>query len=165
MTITSDDTDLFGTYENWVSFPGQFGQFSYPSASMHFASALYASQPAVVAINSDDAHISIAHTASPLQPRSNASSPGFATGGSMHSATYTTCDSWSESMDQDQHGHRRRRSSTSQSSPMHTVGRKRKSENIEPGSARAIYLEKNHKAASKCRSKQRRQQEELVETV
>ncbi|KAF2028369.1 hypothetical protein EK21DRAFT_49002, partial [Setomelanomma holmii] len=33
----------------------------------------------------------------------------------------------------------------------------------EVGSARAVYLEKNRKAASKCRSKQKRQQEDLVE--
>lgn len=45
------------------------------------------------------------------------------------------------------------------------AGRRRGSEYAEPGSARAIYLEKNRKAASKCRSKQKRQQEELVETA
>ncbi|KAI8941872.1 hypothetical protein NX059_003069 [Plenodomus lindquistii] len=43
--------------------------------------------------------------------------------------------------------------------------RRRRSENAEPGSARAVYLEKNRKAASKCRSKQKMQQEELVETA
>ncbi|KAF1912908.1 hypothetical protein BDU57DRAFT_532046 [Ampelomyces quisqualis] len=41
--------------------------------------------------------------------------------------------------------------------------RRRKLENAEPGSARARYLEKNRTAASKCRSKQKRQQEDLVE--
>ena len=45
------------------------------------------------------------------------------------------------------------------------MGRRRKSEQGEPGSARAIYLEKNRKAASKCRGKQRTQQQELVETA
>ncbi|KAL1640549.1 hypothetical protein SLS61_010244 [Didymella pomorum] len=49
--------------------------------------------------------------------------------------------------------------------PQTQVGRRRGSECTEPGSARAIYLEKNRKAASKCRSKQKRQQEELVETA
>lgn len=49
--------------------------------------------------------------------------------------------------------------------PQTQVGRRRGSEYAEPGSARAIYLEKNRKAASKCRSKQKRQQEELVETA
>lgn len=43
--------------------------------------------------------------------------------------------------------------------------RRRSSEYAEPGSARAVYLEKNRKAASKCRSKQKQQREELVETV
>ncbi|KAL5114878.1 hypothetical protein ACEQ8H_007256 [Pleosporales sp. CAS-2024a] len=44
------------------------------------------------------------------------------------------------------------------------VGRKRKVQDMEADSAaRYTYLEKNRKAASKCRSKQRRQQEELVE--
>ncbi|KAL1796012.1 hypothetical protein ACET3X_006236 [Alternaria dauci] len=33
----------------------------------------------------------------------------------------------------------------------------------EPGSARAIYLEKNRNAASKCRTKQKREQEQLVD--
>lgn len=42
-------------------------------------------------------------------------------------------------------------------------GRRRKSEYAEPGSARAIYLAKNRQAASKCRGKQKRHQEELVE--
>jgi hypothetical protein len=50
---------------------------------------------------------------------------------------------------------------TSQSSS----ARRRRSEYAEPGSARAVYLEKNRKAASKCRSKQKREQEELVETA
>lgn len=49
--------------------------------------------------------------------------------------------------------------------PQGQVGRRRGSEYAEPGSARAIYLEKNRKAASKCRSKQKRQQEELVEAA
>lgn len=34
-----------------------------------------------------------------------------------------------------------------------------------PGSARAICLKKNRKAAKKCRSKQKKQQEALVETA
>jgi cyclic AMP-dependent transcription factor ATF-2 len=42
-------------------------------------------------------------------------------------------------------------------------GRRRRSEYADPGSARAIYLEKNRKAASKCRSKQKMEQEKLVE--
>lgn len=49
--------------------------------------------------------------------------------------------------------------------PQAQVGRRRGSEYAEPGSVRAVYLEKNRKAASKCRGKQKRQQEELVETA
>lgn len=44
-----------------------------------------------------------------------------------------------------------------------SAGRRRKSEYAEPGSARAVYLEKNRKAASKCRNKQKREQDDLVE--
>ncbi|KAF2844186.1 hypothetical protein T440DRAFT_35571 [Plenodomus tracheiphilus IPT5] len=44
-------------------------------------------------------------------------------------------------------------------------GRPRHPENAEPGSARAIYLEKNRKAANKCRSKRKMLQESLVETA
>ena len=47
--------------------------------------------------------------------------------------------------------------------PQSSAGRRRRSEYAEPGSARAIYLEKNRKAASKCRSKQKMEQEALVE--
>lgn len=56
-------------------------------------------------------------------------------------------------------------SNTDSPSSQSKVGRRRGSEYAEPGSARAIYLEKNRKAASKCRSKQKRQQDELVETA
>lgn len=42
-------------------------------------------------------------------------------------------------------------------------GRKSSIEDIEPDSARATYLEKNRKAASKCRSKQKQQQDDLIE--
>jgi hypothetical protein len=44
-----------------------------------------------------------------------------------------------------------------------SAGRKRKLETADAGTPRAIYLEKNRKAASKCRSKQKQQQEDLVE--
>ena len=42
-------------------------------------------------------------------------------------------------------------------------GRKPTAEGLELDSARATYLEKNRKAASKCRSKQKRQQDDLIE--
>ncbi|KZM22462.1 uncharacterized protein EKO05_0000843 [Ascochyta rabiei] len=53
----------------------------------------------------------------------------------------------------------------SSTTPQSQVGRRRGSEYVEPGSARAVYLEKNRKAASKCRSKQKRQEEDLVEAA
>jgi hypothetical protein len=51
----------------------------------------------------------------------------------------------------------------SPSTKQHSAGRRRKTEHVDPGSARATYLEKNRRAASKCRTKQKRQQEDLVE--
>lgn len=56
-----------------------------------------------------------------------------------------------------------RRDSHSPNSKPSSSGRKRRSENVKIGSSRAVYLEKNRAAASKCRNKQKRQQEELVE--
>jgi hypothetical protein len=64
---------------------------------------------------------------------------------------------------------KQRESSNDVSNAAHTTtkhnrtGRKRGSEHVEPGSARSIYLDKNRKAASKCRSKQKKHQEDLVE--
>jgi hypothetical protein len=49
--------------------------------------------------------------------------------------------------------------------PKAKAGRRRGSKYVEPGSTRAVYLEKNRKAARKCRSKQKRQQDELAETA
>jgi hypothetical protein len=49
--------------------------------------------------------------------------------------------------------------------PQAQMRRKRCLRSAEPATARATYLERNRKAAKKCRSKQRRQQEELVETA
>ena len=56
-----------------------------------------------------------------------------------------------------------RNDSQSPTAKQPSIGRRRRSECAEAGSARAIYLEKNRQAASKCRNKQKRQQEELVE--
>ena len=42
-------------------------------------------------------------------------------------------------------------------------GRKRNPEFVEPGSARSVYLDKNRKAAKRCRSRQKQHQEDLVE--
>lgn len=56
-------------------------------------------------------------------------------------------------------------SNTKSHFPQVKPGRRRGSRYVEPGSTRAVYLEKNRKAARKCRSKQKRQQDELVETA
>jgi hypothetical protein len=55
--------------------------------------------------------------------------------------------------------------SHSPTTPQKQVGRRRGYEYVAPGSVRAVYLEKNRNAASKRRSKQKRQQKELVETA
>ncbi|KAF2821020.1 hypothetical protein CC86DRAFT_373929 [Ophiobolus disseminans] len=62
-------------------------------------------------------------------------------------------------------GVRTRTDSHSQIPKKSSGGRRRNSESVEVGSARDIYLEKNRRAASKCRNKQKRQQEDLVEEV
>lgn len=49
------------------------------------------------------------------------------------------------------------------SQPQPIKGRKRTTEHVEPGSARAISLKKNREAASKCRRKQKAEQEALAE--
>lgn len=54
--------------------------------------------------------------------------------------------------------------SDSASSPILST-RARRSSYAEPGSARAVYLEKNRHAARKCRTKQKKQQEVLVEAA
>jgi hypothetical protein len=65
----------------------------------------------------------------------------------------------SQGSDSSQTSHHAQSLSTKQ----HRVRRKRKTDNVEPDSTRATYLKKNRKAASKCRSKQKKQQEDLVE--
>ncbi|KAH7128152.1 hypothetical protein B0J11DRAFT_263676 [Dendryphion nanum] len=54
-------------------------------------------------------------------------------------------------------------SDSGDSTPAPTRGRR--SSNVEPGTARAVYLEKNRYAARKCRTKQKKHQEVLVETA
>ncbi|CAG5152797.1 uncharacterized protein ALTATR162_LOCUS2918 [Alternaria atra] len=56
-----------------------------------------------------------------------------------------------------------REEAASQTTYTPSIKRRPRSQYAEPGSARAIYLEKNRKAASKCRTKQKMEQEVLVE--
>lgn len=78
-------------------------------------------------------------------------------------------DQWSDSTEQHlsaKNAAARRDSARSDDSSVpYTIGRRRTSECIEPGSVRAVYLEKNRKAANKCRAKQKKQQEDLVEAA
>jgi cyclic AMP-dependent transcription factor ATF-2 len=92
---------------------------------------------------------------------------GYSADGSLNSATYSTFGQWPSMADQasPDHMHHRMSINSEGDSGPYTTGRRRKSENVEPGSARAIYLEKNRKAASKCRTKQKKQQEDLVEAA
>jgi cyclic AMP-dependent transcription factor ATF-2 len=79
----------------------------------------------------------------------------YDTSGSAHSVDSWTSPQCSNSS-QTSHG------SYPADAEEHSVGRKRRTKVSEPGSARAIYLEKNRKAARKCRDKQKKQQEDLV---
>ncbi|CAI6331044.1 unnamed protein product [Periconia digitata] len=150
-----------------------------PEAQQFNGHDIYASQTGFTALNTPSAELSTHNrtdTISPLQTRfepSFNSSPGFSTDTGLHSATSSTFGSISGPNALEQSSIKRRRHNTwtgeaTPSSPPPTAkptGRRRQSENVEPGSARAIYLEKNRKAASKCRGKQRMQQQELVETA
>jgi cyclic AMP-dependent transcription factor ATF-2 len=112
---------------------------------------------------------------SPLQTRFDSTAISNTSGsidGNMHSAASSSFDPWNENVDGDSLAQSRRRRSAamqvdgaSPAKPKRTPGRRPKSKSVQPGSARAVYLEKNRKAASKCRTKQKVQQEELVETA
>ncbi|KAF2676895.1 hypothetical protein K458DRAFT_424381 [Lentithecium fluviatile CBS 122367] len=149
-----------------ISHGAEMGQTSAP---LHFAPpALYTSRSNFTASNAPA-------TISPLQTRFDSKSLSNGSGSTdsnIHSASSSPFDPWNENVDEDIVALRRRRQSTtnhgdgaSPPTPRRTMGRRRKSENVEPGSARAVYLEKNRKAASKCRTKQKMQQEELIETA
>lgn len=103
------------------------------------------------------------------QSLSNAS---ISADGCGRSPTASPFDHWNADAEEDAHLQKRRCSSDttykggmSPPTTKRTRGGRRASENVEPGSARAIYLEKNRKAASKCRNKQKVQQEELIESA
>lgn len=95
----------------------------------------------------------VSYTSSTLDPRHSMST------NSTHFASSSQQSSLTRGSISSQTSH------DSQSPPtkQHSVRRRRKIELVDPGSARATYLEKNRSAASKCRGKQKRQQEELVE--
>jgi hypothetical protein len=88
----------------------------------------------------------------------------------VYSGAYTATDEDTQS----QARRKRRHDSTQQTPPSASTittastttarrtGRRRTSEDLAPGSTRAIYLEKNRRAATKCRTKQKQEQEDLV---
>lgn len=95
------------------------------------------------------------------------SNSSFSANGHPHPANSTAPTQWSYIPDSETPTIKQRRDSMrslSKSAPG-PVGRQRKTERVEAGSARAVYLEKNRHAASKCRTKQKRQQEDLVDAA
>ncbi|KAJ4354223.1 uncharacterized protein N0V89_005957 [Didymosphaeria variabile] len=141
--------------------------------------SLYPPQASFTATNADDIkmHDTLDPTTiAPLQTRfdgdpiaydSHESNVSFSTEGSAYSAASTAPSQWSYAMDRQAYMDKGRRESVQiqvESTPGAT-GSRRTSDKAEPGSARAVYLEKNRQAASKCRTKQKRQQEDLVETA
>ncbi|CAI6342377.1 unnamed protein product [Periconia digitata] len=163
--------------------PPTYDSFTYardidltPVAHSFNDDGIYAFQTGFTALNTPNSGLETRspETVTPLQLSFEIpfSSPSFSTETAVHSASSSTFDSILASSI-DPSSTKRRRHSTwtagrenpSSSSIAKTTGRRQKSENAEPGSARAIYLEKNRKAASKCRGKQRIQQQELVDTA
>ncbi|KAH7072221.1 hypothetical protein BKA63DRAFT_517134 [Paraphoma chrysanthemicola] len=147
---------------------------STPTApSVYGTSPLYSQPPTFTAANAT-AHSQDMATIAPLQTRVDEEAASVRSKnnisferlplapGPSHFIEYTS---------NELQGSRRQPSSSSQNSEDDHIptqkhpgfGRRRRSEFAVIGSARAIYLEKNRKAASKCRSKQKRQQENLVE--
>jgi hypothetical protein len=126
-----------------TSFPGSFGTFS------NF-------KPSNAPVETQDTT-----TGSPFGTNlgTNATSPTF--GGTFPPDASTNCQPTPTKLRHDSLYVKEQEQSPN--TKQTTVGRRRKSEFAEPGSARAIYLEKNRKAASKCRSKQKQEQEALVE--
>ena len=152
-----------------------FQHFNDPSSLSSVGNGpLYITHPSFTALNAPDMKVLDSYTVSPLQtrfdsdPSTHASNNSCSPDGSVHSAlTHSTFAQWPDAIEHLSPPQKRRRESTGNdgdSSP-YTTGRRRKTENVEPGSGRAVYLEKNRKAASKCRSKQKKQQEDLVEAA
>ncbi|KAF1838891.1 hypothetical protein BDW02DRAFT_575917 [Decorospora gaudefroyi] len=126
-----------------------FGFASETDATAHIRSPANLSSPSIYRATNASARAHNLATISPLQTNFHTNTP---------SPTYSNISP------------KRRRDSlypkqeeASSERTQASAGRRRQSEYAAPGSARAIYLEKNRKAASKCRSKQKMEQEVLVE--
>lgn len=148
-----------------------------PSTIPFMAPPLYPFQEAsmTMGMQSIPMQVQAADTISPLQTRFDIqnSPPHLKEESSLDSNGYSATSSLSNLWDPPSGTGKTRRSSSislhSEPDPAPTKAasrrRRRPSESVEPGSARAIYLEKNRKAATKCRTKQKHQQEQLVETA
>ena len=146
------------------------------SAPLHFAPpTVYTGQANFTAANAAASRSPDTGTISPHQAHfgsASVSHESYSAGSNMHSASSSSFDPWGEDADEGNLAHKRRRQSadtqfddTSPPTQRRAMGRRRTFEDVVPGSARAVYLEKNRKAASKCRTKQKMQQEDLVETA
>lgn len=124
-------------------------------------------------MNANDFRMQEPYTISPLQTRFEGdlptyeSSNSYSADGSIQSGAYSNSGQWSDGTDQHSpgQGYELMDTTNDKTPGPYVTGRRRRSENVVPGSARAIYLEKNRKAASKCRTKQKRQQEDLIEAA
>ncbi|KAF2185238.1 hypothetical protein K469DRAFT_688052 [Zopfia rhizophila CBS 207.26] len=161
---TDTEQDVFDGF-------GHEGDLGQVSAPLRFAAlASYSSRVALTAMSTQTAGL---HCTSTLISTSTFSTDGTSifTDSDIESATSSNSDPWGDAINGEKHSQQRRRNSLMTDDAGSTAvapkctGRRHTSEKVEPGSARAIYLEKNRKAASKCRSKQKKQQEELVETA
>ena len=169
-TKPSDSSPLSATSSGYehrmdLSGPSSLGSFS--------DSSVYSTRPSFTAMNRTSIKMQDSYPISPMQTRFEGdhsmydSNNSYSAGGNVSSATYPNFGQWTDMPEQASPGHMHHRMSLQSEGDAgpYTTGRRRKSENVEPGSARAIYLEKNRKAASKCRTKQKRQQEDLVEAA
>jgi cyclic AMP-dependent transcription factor ATF-2 len=160
---------LYGSQECWG--PSSLNMEPYSMAPSHmqpttdpsFNVTIFHNTPSAFTAANALAHSHTPATISPLQTHfdPDQTSPSFDSTNVHMPIKYENPDNsrqalYSSSSDTSNDSH-------SPKSKLTTGGRRRKSEDVETGSARAIYLEKNRKAASKCRNKQKRQQEDLVE--
>ncbi|KAF2450413.1 hypothetical protein P171DRAFT_426797 [Karstenula rhodostoma CBS 690.94] len=175
-----DEKTTIPSAESTESDESQHQNFSSgaSSAAPFAGGSLHPPRTSFTATNADDMHMRdtlVTSWMSPMQMHFNGDAGPFesydkgklSADDHAYSATSSSPTQWSYTMNRDAPMDKRRRESIRSqidSAPCPT-GRRRTFEKAEPGSARAVYLEKNRHAASKCRTKQKRQQEDLVETA
>lgn len=151
---------------------------AFSSSYMHSAAPFsYSSHPALsvktsVTIDPNDTkHVSPMHARFDPSRSSFNADANFYTADEPRSAISLQSTSFYSSSIDDYQSPRKRNSVTLKTesdseqtpAPKPAPSRRRKSMPVEPDSARTLYLEKNRLAASKCRSKQKKEQEKLVE--